>query len=56
MTTRMQITLNPQDREALQKRAEEELRELPQQALHLLREGLAKKSENEGDGEAEEAD
>ena len=53
MDTRVQITLNPQDREALGELAKKELREMRQQALHLVREGLAKKSENGEDGKTE---
>jgi len=44
MTTRLQIKLSPEDRNAFQIRAEKELRDLRQQALQLVREGLAKKS------------
>ena len=45
MTTRLQIRLSPEDRNALQERAEKELRNLRQQALQLVREGLANKTE-----------
>ena len=51
MTTRMRIKLNAEDRNALQKRAEEELRDMPQQALQLLREGMAKKDDKHQDDE-----
>ena len=45
METRLQIKLSAEDRNALQKRAKKELRDVRQQALQLVREGLAKKSQ-----------